>query len=344
MSILSITAPQFTPEDERLEQEELTPEETEAAKIDLLGEALLDESTRSSLDASVRTDEEVANILQEFHEGLAALEPEEKAAFLEAMEKVPRLVDLESPPLDFVTAENYNTWAAAERAVNYWELRAWLFGERAWLPMTSTGNGCLSKEDCALLETGFCSILDENADASGRGVLCFEVPPRKLPVHRMSIVRVIFYLMSVAHERRSVRKKGLVVVADTKNYTTSHFDRKFTKSVAYLFMGYHPVNTKAYHMCAPPGHKSCFLLVLPFIKYLMNRHIRQRFLVHNGHGREVAVDLEQYGIDKQYLPMSLGGTKTLDDFDKFLSNRRAVEQQREASLFGNGSMGGVDGI
>jgi hypothetical protein len=332
MSILSITAPQFTPEDERLEEEELTHEEKEAAKRDVYGEAQLHPGTAASSDAHERTHEEVANILQEFHRYLGALEPEEKGAFLEAVERVPDLVDLESPPQDFLIAENYNTWAAAERAVNYWELRAWLFGERAWLPMTSTGNGCLNEEDCALLETGFCSILDENADMSGRGVLCFEVPHRKLLVHRMSIVRVIFYLISVAHERESVRKKGLIVVADTKNYTTSRFDRKFIKCVAYLFMGYHPVNTKAYHMCAPPGHKSCFLLVLPFIKYFQTRHIRQRFLVHNGNGSEVAMDLEQYGINKHCLPVSLGGTKTLNDFDNWLAHRRELEHHREATF------------
>mmetsp|Transcript_14398 Transcript_14398/g.23325 ORF Transcript_14398/g.23325 Transcript_14398/m.23325 type:complete len:347 (-) Transcript_14398:1825-2865(-) len=332
MSILSITAPQFTREDERLEQETYTEEEVESTMRDLYGcPSSAETADDDYLDDDDRLTEDVLN---EYYGTLDALEPEEKDAFLEAMERVPYLVEQESPPIDFLRAEGFNTWAAAERCVKYWELRVWLFGERAWLPMTSTGNGCLNEDDCRLLETGFCTLLDDDADKSGRGVLCFEVFERKLEFHRMAIVRVIFYLMSVAHERTSVQKNGLVVIADTKHYTTSHLDRKFIKIVAYLFMGYHPTITRAYHMCAPPGVKSCFLLVLPFIRYFQTRHIRQRFLVHTGTAPELAMDLEEYGIKKDSLPACLGGNRPESRFAKWLAKRREEEIAREMSLFG----------
>lgn len=193
-------------------------------------------------------------------------------------------------------------WAAAERCVNYWELRCWLFGTRAFLPMTATGGGCLDDNDCALLRTGFCCLLD-GTDKYGRSILYFQVPFQKLQHYdRMALVRVIFYVLSVAVEKEvQDRTKssggGIVVVADMKHYTTGRFDRKFLKMVSYLFVGnYHPIQTRAYHMCAPPGNKSCFLLVLPFIKYFMTRHIRQRFVVHTGNAHELAMDLAEYGI------------------------------------------------
>jgi hypothetical protein len=95
-------------------------------------------------------------------------------------------------------------------------------------------------------------------------------------------------------------------------------------------MGYHPTTTKAYHMCAPPGKKSCFLLVLPFIRYFQTRFIRQRFLVHTGTIPEVAIDLEQYGINKEKLPEHLGGENTKEQFLMWLEERRLVEIERES--------------
>ena len=80
--------------------------------------------------------------------------------------------------------------------------------------MTSTGNGTLCQDDINLLQTGFCSLLDD--DEHGRGVVCFQVTPKKLDYDRMAMVRVIFYVLTVAMEQPSVQENGLVLIADTK--------------------------------------------------------------------------------------------------------------------------------
>jgi hypothetical protein len=206
MSVLSITAPQFTGEDARLEQETYSDEEVEGAQRDLLGRPALEETQLS--------EEDLEQLLQDFYQALEEITLEEKEAYVEALERVPQLVELESNPLTFLRAEEYHAWAAAERLVNYWELRRWLFGDRAWLPMTSTGNGTLCQDDVDLLRTGFCSLL--NDDEQDRGVLCFQVTSRKLDYDRMALVRVIFYVLTVALERPSVQENGLVLLADTK--------------------------------------------------------------------------------------------------------------------------------
>jgi hypothetical protein len=220
MSVLSITAPQFTSEDERLEQETYTPIELDAAQNDILGHTSLkdhnDDDYDDDDDDPPLEEEEQEHVLQQaLQQALQEIPVEEKDAYLEAMERVPQLVDLESPPHLFLKAEHYEPWAAAERLVNYWELRRWLFGDRAWLPVTSTGNGTLCEEDVELLKTGFCTLLDED-DASHRGVICFQVTRHKLEYDRMAMVRVIFYVLTVALERPSVQANGLVLVADTK--------------------------------------------------------------------------------------------------------------------------------
>jgi hypothetical protein len=220
MSVLSITAPQFTSEDERLEQETYTPEELDAAQKDVSGEISSREKENPEDDTPeavpLEQQEQERQVLQQaMQQALQEIPLEEKDAYLEAMERVPQLIDLESPPHLFLKAEQDEPWAAAERLVNYWELRRWLFGDRAWLPMTSTGNGTLCQEDVELLKTGFCTLLDED-DAHNRGVICFQVTRRKLEYDRIAMVRVIFYVLTVALERPSVQENGLVLVADTK--------------------------------------------------------------------------------------------------------------------------------
>jgi hypothetical protein len=56
--------------------------------------------------------------------------------------------------------------------VNYWELRRWLFGDRAWLPLTQTGNGALSDLDIELLHQIPATLL--GADKMDRVIVYFE--------------------------------------------------------------------------------------------------------------------------------------------------------------------------
>ena len=111
----------------------------------------------------------------------------------------------------------------------------------------------------------------------------------------------------------------------------NRFDRKYYKYLTYLFTGYHPVNTRAFHVCAPAG-KSCYLLVLPFIKYFMTKHLRLRFKLHTGTNGEVAMDLADFGMDKKYLPESMGGEYQFESFHQWIQERLVVEAQREQTL------------
>ena len=82
------------------------------------------------------------------------LPPEKKASFLKARQRCPALVELETTPALFLQHDNYNYWKAAERLAGHWAEREKIFGERAFLPMTQTGHGALTKEDVVTLHTG----------------------------------------------------------------------------------------------------------------------------------------------------------------------------------------------
>ncbi len=312
MSSLSITAPQFTSEQERHEQESILDEEHQAARRDLYGGGAAT-PLLPTCDASYSEDVE-----REFRRALEELPMEDKEGYLEALERAPLLVQQESNSQLFLRAEQHQPWAAAERLVNYWELRRWLFGERAWLPLTATGDGALAPADVELLETGFCTLLPRE-DVHGRGILCFQVPQQMLNADRLAMARVTFYVLSLAlWTRPLVVQNGLVLIADTRQYTMARYDRKFIKCVAYMFTGWHPVVTRAYHITAPPGKKSCFQLVLPYIKYFMTRHIRQRLRIHRGTTKQCAMDLKEYGISTPNLPIEMGGYFTQDQFVEWL--------------------------
>jgi CRAL/TRIO domain len=348
MSTISITAPQFTDTDVRLEQETYTEAEIHEAHQDLYGPGQQQRQRPRQQQSQDIPDRLVENFYQRIQE----CPPEEKESYLEAVERAPYLIGTDSNPLLFLNRahEDYRTqnhhhqydhqydpaeddpanpmsapddndnvvWMAAERFVNYWELRRWLFGERAWLPMTATGNGALCPRDVELLRTGFCTLLPQQ-DRHGRGILCFQVPVEPLNSDRLAMSRVTFYVLSlVLWSRPWAVQNGIVVVVNTRHFTMERYDRKFIKCIAYLFKGWHPVTTRAIHITAPPGSKSCLTLILPFVRHFMTRKMRQRLRIHRGTVTQCTVDLKEYGIETYSLPVEMGGEFHKEQFREWL--------------------------
>jgi hypothetical protein len=104
-------------------------------------------------DQSVAVDRESARA--QFHEAMASIPVEDKAAYVEAARRAPNLVEAESNPDLYLEYDSYDPWKAALRVSNYWKTRAEIFGDRAFLPLTITGDGAMSSEDIKVLRTGF---------------------------------------------------------------------------------------------------------------------------------------------------------------------------------------------
>lgn len=87
---------------------------------------------------------------------------EDKAAYLEALEKDPEMVRRESNPTRFLECERNNPWKAAKRLACYWKQRKDIFGpKRAFLPLHQTGEAmaALNKQDLEILNTGVLVLL-----------------------------------------------------------------------------------------------------------------------------------------------------------------------------------------
>jgi hypothetical protein len=118
-------------------------------------------------DLSVAVDRDGARA--QFHEAMGGIADDDKAAYAEAARRAPNLVEAESNPDRYLEYDKYDPWKAARRVANYWKTRVEIFGDRAFLPLTLTGDGTMSAEDVKLLRTGFFMVLPN--DKQGRAVV-----------------------------------------------------------------------------------------------------------------------------------------------------------------------------
>lgn len=103
---------------------------------------------------------------------LSLLPNERRAAYENAQKADPRIVEAETPVTRFLAFKQNDPWAAADALAEYWNRRTELFGERAFLPMTATGNGALNAKDLNVLSSG--GFYELPPDVEGRPVLCFD--------------------------------------------------------------------------------------------------------------------------------------------------------------------------
>jgi len=96
----------------------------------------------------------------EIETALALIAEDDKQAFLYALERVPQLVEIETHPIKFLLRENFDVAKAIKRLVLHWKFRCEVFGpDRAFRPMTISGDGALSPEDVSALRTPTMMIL-----------------------------------------------------------------------------------------------------------------------------------------------------------------------------------------
>ena len=114
---------------------------------------------------------DVPGVRAELNQAIELIPEVEKAAYLEALQRAPHLVETESDPLCFLQYDKYNCWDAANRIVAYWEERLKLFGrERAFLPLTLVGESALSQKAIECCRSDAVLLLPN--DSSGRSVVC----------------------------------------------------------------------------------------------------------------------------------------------------------------------------
>eukprot|EP00977_Amphora_coffeiformis_P001339 scaffold278_cov195-Amphora_coffeaeformis.AAC.24 len=322
-----------------------------------------DEEEEDCLTGRHETPEFLQRARRELEEAIEMIPEHEKRAYLEAVAHAStttssssshKVMETEADALRFLRFCNYNVWAAAQRIVRYWEFRRTHFGaERAFCPLRlydidgaakegeEDGNhlivrdSALTVQDMELIKTGGIARLPspECDDASGRAVIVFDftrIPDRLL--NRSGIVRLVFYIFSMATQDVRVQRKGVVLLfATVNNPKPEYFDRKLNKLCVELAEHCFPIRLRAMHMFVPRYiNQTVADLVLPIIKKTFSKDQRRRFLVHpsattsttaaaaasttasdnstNNQNAAIRRTLEGVGLDPERLPPSVGGT------------------------------------
>lgn len=201
MSTFAFTAPTISAEDERQERERLSAEVLKRYQEEVYG-------TEKQVVEEAST---IRNGLLLLQEALEEIPPSEKRVYLEALERIPHLVQRESPGIAFLRYANYDAWVAARTLVGYWSARRDIFGdERAFQPMTLDG---AMQPDVQFLEKAIVLILED--DAHGRAVFYLDrMRCTKEIVPRDSVVRCTWYASQTLIEEERYQKRGVVGIAN----------------------------------------------------------------------------------------------------------------------------------
>lgn len=250
---------------------------------------------------------EMENIAREnLLESLSVIPDVEKAAYLEALERAPRLVEMESNPMYFVQRENFNSWAAAQRIVSYWKQRKIVFGDRAFLPLTLTSESALSGVAVCALRKGTMMVLPN--DAKGRSVVYLDRSEfLALPCNVR--IEMIFYITFIAAHNSKVLQKELVIVALMPALAVGVLDPDSGERIFHIMRTCLPIMLHQLHLFFHETETAAAKFV-PMVLQVINEQtnharIRMHFCIAP---EKRASKLLPFGFSREFLPESLGGS------------------------------------
>eukprot|EP00977_Amphora_coffeiformis_P028043 scaffold34685_cov183-Amphora_coffeaeformis.AAC.23 len=270
--------------------------------------------------------------LRELFQAVECLPAEKTAAFWEACDICPDIVDSESDGMLFLRFENFNIWKAAEGIAEYWNTRRRLFGDRAHLPLTQTGKGALTQNDALSVQSGTVAILPKTND--GQSVVVADRGRSLLQATEESKLRAAFYILSILSHKEHAQTKGILVLSMLVTPRVARLDHSFV--------------TKAIKIC------KCFPMTLhlhllnSFPKTQTARSIvaHQVFAagmafasLYFGHfqiitettGHDILRKLRSMGLQTNGIPVALGGEWTYEKFNKWCREQIGREQLRDHS-------------
>jgi hypothetical protein len=265
--------------------------------------------------------------LTQLEDALATIEDYEKEDYVKALAVAPQLVLTESDPTRFLRFTNFNTAAAARKLVLYWKRRREVFGDRAFLPLTLTGNGALSNEDIEFIKTGLIVFLPNDAD--GRTVACID-HSRRLD-HSLEIrLRCHFYYGQIISENAKSQTDGVVVLI-TARENGRNIDTATTQ-VRNLVLNTFPMKLKAVHVIQRIPRitpTSCLSrLLVSFVNVVFGHFLRgcQTYVHASEDKEEIVQSLESHGISRHGLPRFIGGKWSYEQFLDWLTERAQMDR------------------
>lgn len=226
---------------------------------------------------------------------------------------------------------------AAKRYAKYWQRRVEIFGDRAFEPLTLSGN-CQDIYD--YLATSFLTILEPTAAETSSNnnssttfssqkcerTLLFVQPhnfdPQIITCENL-VVKTLWFVTHVALENTETAKRGFITISHPQRTKLERMRLacKFLPAVMDSVSSALPMRLSAYHVCHPP---TFFRVILPLVRLIIGERMAKRVLAHPGTSDEVLGKLLSYGFSMENIPESLGGDRPAQML-KWLEERKQKE-------------------
>jgi hypothetical protein len=259
---------------------------------------------------------------------LAMIPDYEKEDYVKALEVAPKLVLTESDPMRLLRFTNFNVPAAAQSLVLYWKRRRELFGDRAFLPLTLTGDGALSDSDIDLLKTGQVAFLPNDAD--GRTVMCVD-HSRWLEHSLDKRLRCAFYGGQVISENKVSQTDGFVILAIFHDVYLGDPEATHVRNV--LFHTF-PIKLKVIHLvkCMPKWANTCLVQTIISGMVRVCGYLIQNYQIHIHASQEkekIVQSLESHGMSRRGFPRCIGGSWSYEWLSDWLIERARMDRERQ---------------
>ena len=253
---------------------------------------------------------------------IARYDPREVEAFAEAQKTAKDVLPLESYPRRYLSLEHQNGSRAVHRLIKYWKERKRIFGTRAFLPLDQTGEGVLSKEDIAVLNSGFLSVLQNDGQNVPVGIFDGS---RAIPEQNETAIRLMFYVGSVLCEydvNESLTCRFVIVAS------VLLLDCGLGKLLQFL-EDVLPIKVKDIFIVPAPserGKASFFESVAPQIIRLLGPRMGARAVViKSDTPKKRAKELVKCGFEEKALPFIAGGEWNYAKFFQWQETRIRIE-------------------
>ncbi|GAX19169.1 hypothetical protein FisN_15Lu340 [Fistulifera solaris] len=293
-----------------------------------------------SLTSSTHSDHDFAGgvsarHMESFKEAMNLLPDTDKSAYLLAMQRVPDLVEDESPPTLFMEFSDCDAWAAATRLCNYWKHRFHVFGDRALLPLTL--KGAMGPDGEKAAGVGVHYLLQN--DKYGRTVWCAESflkMDSDPEVDYNMRAKMYFYIASKIFKNPNSVRNGVIGIPLISEIEIPLIDPRWIANLirsGKMFKECFPIRPAGtqviYKSSGGPLSNIVISIFLRLYSSLLGDPVNIHVYSDSQSLKQLQEKFEAIGITKEGLPKKVGGQQGPAEF---LSRQQREENRNISSV------------
>jgi len=306
----------FTKEGDQKGKEEVDTLLSEALNDLTFEERKMQQEVVHGVDDKIAEEETfIKTRLQELDVNLLLIKAGRTYEAAEMMNK--EYVSTRSFRLMFLRANRYDSKAAAEQMLSFFDVKQQLFGMDKLVKDITMED--LDEDDLECLQSGF--IQFAGRDRADRQIT-IELPGLRVAKTLKNELRTRYYMMMSCLESEKNQLRGNVGIA----WTIGEYREKENGSVETIEMAAAlPVQCAAIHFCTDEIGK---YVICKMLVKAMSSKFRARFTPHFGSQLECSYRLSTYGISPGMLPFTPGTNQVVLDYHKHWFHSRFAKERR----------------